>query len=403
MKRVRLSDACPPMPEAFHRRIIEAMDRMEEREMPKRRKLSAALVAALIGALLLASLAYASKSGLLDSLFRGKKPTEVAQELLAQPGLEKEQSDVRLTVDEYLLEENALHMRVTFTSDLDETLLCAVESPRVDGQQTWAGDGLGAFRALRKGEPVQLKLDTTYFDFDLDTAGPVEIAFTGYVLRPLTGLSWSHPGAGTPPDPLTDSFADPYEPDRYELMTDEAAKLYEPGGSMSPVEVYEKLGYTEPVATLPVSITVQPAALQKAGSAALDGQNAFDFDAYTLVVDQLELGPASTNVRLYLYPKMPLTEADLDWDSTNPLIYRSYRLLGPSGEDLLKDATGMSSCGFDYDAEERSDPQRIVFTGSWGPVAAIPDSVTLMPCPHDKLEVPENYIRDEAVTVRLKK
>jgi hypothetical protein len=117
----------------------------------------------------------------------------------------------------------------------------------------------------------------------------------------------------------------------------------------------------------------------------------------------LELGPASTNVRLYLYPKAPLTEADLDWDSTNSLIYRSYRLLGPDGEDLLKDVTGGSSSGFDYEAKERGDPRRIVFIGSWGPVSEIPDSVTLMPCPHDKLEVPENYLRDEAVTVRLKK
>lgn len=402
MKRVRLSDACPPMPEAFHRRIIQAVDRMEEREMPKRRKLSAALIAALIAALLLASLAYAAtKSGLLDSLFRGKKPTEAARELLAQPGLEKEQGGVRLTVDEYLLEENALHMRVTFTSDLDETLLCAVETPRVDGHGVWAG-GLDAFRALRKGEPVQIELDDTRFDFDLDTEKPVEIAFTGYVLRPLTDLSWSHPGAGAPPDPPTDSFADPYEPNRYELMTDEAAELYEPGGTMNPVEVYAKLGYTETVAALPVSITVRPESLKKAGSAALDGQDTFEFGDYTLVVDQLELGAASTNVRLYLYPKTPLTEADLGWDSTNPLIYRSYCLLGPDGEDLLKDVTGGSSCGFDYEADERGDPQRIEYTGSFGPVAAIPDRVTLMPCPHDKLEVPENYIRDEAVTVRLK-
>jgi hypothetical protein len=236
------------MPEAFHHRVVATLDRMEEREMPKRRKLSAALIAALIAALLLASLAYAAtKSGLLDSLFHGKKPTEAAQELLAQPGLEKEQSGVRLTVDEYLLEKNSLHMRVTFASDLDETLLCAVETPRVGGHGVWAG-GLEAFRALRKGEPVQIELDDTRFDFDLNTTEPVEIAFTGYVLRPLTDLSWSHPGAGTPPDQVTDSFASSYEPDRYELMTDEVAKLYEPGGPMSLVEIYEKLGYTKTVA-----------------------------------------------------------------------------------------------------------------------------------------------------------
>ncbi len=148
---------------------------------------------------------------------------------------------------------------------------------------------------------------------------------------------------------------------------------------------------------------MRPEALRKAGSAAASGRDPFALADYTLVVDQLELGPASTNVRLYLYPKAPLTEADLDWDSINPLIYRSYRLLGPDGEDLLKDVTGGSSSGFDYEAEERGDPQRIVFIGSWGPVAAVPDSVTLMPCPYDKLDIPENYLRDEAVTVRLKK
>ena len=51
MKCVRLSDACPPMPEAFHHKIVETVNRMEEKEMPKRRKLSAALIAALVGAL----------------------------------------------------------------------------------------------------------------------------------------------------------------------------------------------------------------------------------------------------------------------------------------------------------------------------------------------------------------
>ncbi len=401
MKR-RLQNACPAMPEAFHRRILSAIDQLGDGKAAERRRFSAALIAALIGVLLLAWLAYAAtRSGLLDSLFHGKKPPEAAQELLAQPDLSVEHGGVRLTVDEYLLEGNSLHMRVTFTSDLDETLLCAVDTPRVGGHGIWAG-GLDAFRALRKGQPVQIDLDETRFDFDLDTAKPVEIAFTGYVLRPLTDLSWSHPGAGAPPDPLTDSFADPYEPDRYELMTDEAAALYEPGGAMSPVDVYEKLGYTETVAALPVSITVQPEALRKAGSAVPDGQTTFEFDAYTLVVDQLALGPASTNVRLYLYPKAPLTGEDLGWDSINPLIYRSYSLLGPDGKDLLKDVTGGSSSGFDYEAEERGDPQRIVFTGSWGPVGDIPDSVTLMPCPHDRLEVPENYLLDEAATVRVK-
>jgi len=398
----KLQNACPAMPEAFHRHILNTIDQLEDRRMAGRRKFSAALIAALVGALLIAGLAYAAtQSGLLDSLFPGKEPTQTARELLAQPGLGAEYGGVRLTVDEYLLEENSLHMRVTFTSDLDETLLCAVEAPRVGGHKIWTG-GLDAFRALRKGEPVQIELDDTRFDFDLDTASPVEIAFTGYVLRPLTDLSWSRPGAGAPSDPAADSFAEPYEPDRYELMSDEAAKLYEPGGTMSPVDVYEKLGYTETVAALPISIAVQPESLQKGGSAKPDGQTTFEFDAYTLAVDQLELGPASTNVRLYLYPKAPLTEEDLGWDSTNPLIYRSYRLLGPDGKDLLKDVTGGSSSGFDYEAEARGDPQRIVYIGSWGPVAAIPDSVTLMPCPHDKLEVPENYLTDEAVTVRVK-
>ncbi len=168
--------------------------------MAGRRKFSAALIAALVGALLIAGLAYAAtQSGLLDSLFPGKEPTQTARKLLAQPGLSAEYGGVRLTVDEYLLEENSLHMRVTFTSDLDETLLCAVEAPRVGGHKIWTG-GLDAFRALRKGEPVQIELDDTRFDFDLDTASPVEIAFTGYVLRPLTDLSWSRPGAGAPSD-----------------------------------------------------------------------------------------------------------------------------------------------------------------------------------------------------------
>ncbi len=191
MKRVKLSNVCPPMPEAFHHRVIKTIDRLEEREMPKRRKLSVALAAALIGMLLLMGLAYAAThSGLLNSLFGNRTPSEAAQALL-QTGERAERNGVTLAVDEYLLDGNMLHLTCTFLSAADEPLVCGLLFPTVNGVTVDGGSfsfgvGMDTLLDLKKGVPVTLDMSAN-LGGGVDTQAPVEIGVTGYACHEAYG------------------------------------------------------------------------------------------------------------------------------------------------------------------------------------------------------------------------
>jgi len=395
MKRVTLSKACPPMPQAFHDRITATLERLEEREMPKR-KVSALLIAALIGALLLAGLAYAAtQSGILRELFGGKAPSEAAQQLLVQPGKSAEQNGVRLTVDEYLLDGNLLHMTCTFTSTSDEPLICGMDWPKVNGVPVAGGTftrgvGMDALVALKKNAPVTVRMSAILRE-DVDASRPVSISLAGYALAPLIDLA---------------HFKEDLSPgmDVYSLWTDEASTLFVKDESQTQAEIYEKLGYASTAAALPLEISVSAETLKAAVHTVVDGKDTFDFPEYTLKVVRADFGAASTMVELHLYPKRPFKEYDEDMNNDDPLIDRAYALLAPDGKELTAALTGGWDGGVMQAGEENGEPLHYCWKGDGNPVDA-PETVTFAPYvwSTDDWGKPHDYLPGEAVTVALKK
>lgn len=388
MNRVRLSVACPPMPEAFHQRIVDTIEELEEKEMLKPKKMSILLIAALIGALLLAGLAYAAtRSGILGDLFGSNAPSEAAQALL-QPGESVEQNGVRLTIDEYLLDGNKLHMTCTFLSNADEPLVCALEFPTVNGAGVAGGSfsrgiGMDLLLDLKKEAPVTLSMSAHLGD-GVHTAEPIEIGIIGYAMEPLVELpAW---GFEIPP---AEGF-----PGVYDIWSDEVIDLLDESRNVA--EAYEKLGYTKTVAELPIKIVVSPESLQAAGHTAVDGQDTFDFPDYMIKIVRADFGAASTMVELHIYPKRPFGAYEED-----PLINRSYTLLGPDGQDLVNGVIGGWEGGIMEDGEENGEPLHFCWTGDWNPIEA-PERVTFMPY-LDLRGGGRAYIEDEAVTVTLTK
>ena len=421
MKRVRLPDACPPMPEAFHDRIMATIEELEEREMPKK-KVSALLIAALIGALLLAGLAYAAtQSGILRELFGNKPPSEAAQALLAQPGERAEQGGVILTVDEYLLDGNTLHMTCTFTTTSDKPLVCGLEFPKVNATQVAGGSftrgiGMDALVELTKSAPVTVRMSAILGE-GVDTSRPVKISLMGYALSPLIDLAPFRDDfsimnvTAVQAATVTQGGADPGEgftPDTqvpvYMLWTDAASELSMKDRLSAPAEVYERLGYTKTVAALPIEITVQPEALKAARHTVVDGKDTFDFPEYTLEVVRADFGAASTMVELHIYPKRPFKEYDEDMNNDDPLIDRVYALLGPDGKELTASLVGGWGGGIMRDGEENGEPVHYCWMGDWGPIDQ-PETITFAPYARstDDWGVPHKYLPDEAVTINLKK
>ena len=421
MKRVTLSKACPPMPQAFHDHITATLERLEEREMPNK-KVSALLIAALIGALLLAGLAYAAtQSGILSDLFGGKAPSEAAQQLLVQPGKSAEQSGVRLTVDEYLLDGNLLHMTCTFTSASDEPLVCGMNWPKVNGATVAGGTfsqgvGMDALVALKKNAPITVRMSAILRE-DVDASRPVSISLTGYALAPLTDLarfrddfsvsdiSTVHAAVVTQ---VMGSSAESLSPDTqnpvYLLWTEEASALFMKDEAQTQAEVYEKLGYARTVATLPLEISVSAETLKAAVHTAVDGKDTFDFPEYTLKVVRADFGAASTMVELHLYPKRPFKEYDEDMNNDDPLIDRAYALLTPDGKELTAALTGGWDGGVMQAGEENGEPLHYCWKGDGNPIDA-PETVTFAPYiwSTDDWGKPHDYLSGEAVTVVLKK
>lgn len=391
MKRVTLSNACPPMPEAFHHHIIRTIDPLEERKLPKGRRLSAVLAAVLIGVLLLMGLAYAAtQSGLLGSLFGNRAPSEAAQALL-QAGERAEHNGVTLAVDEYLLDGNLLHVTCTFLSNVEEPLVCGIAFPTLNGAAVHSGSfslgvGMDTLLDLKKGVPVTLYMSAS-LGGGIDTQAPVEIGVTGYAMKPVADLKALSAGVK-----VTDGTEG-----QYDLWSEEVTNLLD--GSQSIADAYETLGYTKTVAELPVKITVQPEMLKAVKHTAVYGQDTFDFPEYTLKIIRADFGAASTVVEIHMYPKRPFGGSKDDGGSDDPLLNRSFMLLGPNGEDLTKGQIGGGwDSGIMGEGEENGEPEHYCWLGEWGPIEA-PDQVVLMPCDFDS----EEYIEAEAVTVTLVK
>lgn len=390
MKHVKLSNACPPMPEAFHYHIIEIIDRLEEKGVPKRRKLSVVLAVALIGVLLLMGLAYAAtQSGLLSSLFGNRTPSEAAQALL-QTGERAEHNGVTLAVDEYLIDGNMLHMTCTFLSTADGPLVCGLDFPTVNGVTVHSGTfsfgvGMDVLLDLKRDIPVTLYMSVN-LGSSVDTQAPVEVGVTGYAMKPMADLKALSAGVK-----VTDGAEG-----QYDIWSEDVTNMSLLDDTQSIADIYEKLGYTRTVAELPVEIIVQPEMLKAVKHTAVDGQDVFDFPEYTLKVVRADFAAASTVVELHMYSKRPFGGYKENGRSDDPLLNRSFMLLGPNGEDLTAGQIGGWDAGIMADGEENGEPVHYCWLGDWGPIE-VPDQITLMPCDF----YTEEYIESEAVTITL--
>lgn len=131
--RLNLEGAYPPMPESFLERMQDTLKEAES--MKKRRKMTVSLIAAMVAALLLASvgLAQAVDSGILNRLFGGE-PTDEAAGLL-QTGVEVyEQDGITLSVDEILFDGMSVNGQWTVSSGREEDVLVRVHAELASGE-----------------------------------------------------------------------------------------------------------------------------------------------------------------------------------------------------------------------------------------------------------------------------
>lgn len=141
MNRKDWQDAYGEAPEAFHRRLLEALDGLEEEEMRhirKRHKLTTALIAAIIAILALAGGALAARELGIFEYFRydSYKPLPEAEEMVETELGSAENELVKLTVEEAVYDGQGALVQLRFTPKVDAREY-ALQNPCFEGSWGW--------------------------------------------------------------------------------------------------------------------------------------------------------------------------------------------------------------------------------------------------------------------------
>ena len=116
----RLKAAFPPMPVSCDERVERTLREAQAMKMNKQsaRKLSAALVFAIVLTLALAAagVAAAKNMGLLEHIFEDRTPLDGTEKLLMTPGQTVEDDIFAFTLEEYIMDDNRLEMMFSVES-----------------------------------------------------------------------------------------------------------------------------------------------------------------------------------------------------------------------------------------------------------------------------------------------
>ena len=194
----RLDQAVPPMSDGFMKRVDMTLKEIED--MKKHPKITFTLVAAVIAALVLTTVAVAQvvESGLLARLFRNGEPGPEAAELLQTGIAAAEEGGVRLAVDELLFDGRNIICDVTLESTREGAVfamagveVCGDEAGRLESENmrgmsmtTGLNDGylcmLGEKDGVNAPKAFEGQLDINYIDALTEDAA---LEFTVYVFE----------------------------------------------------------------------------------------------------------------------------------------------------------------------------------------------------------------------------
>lgn len=316
--REQLKKAYPAVPDSFDAAMRQTLEHLAARKV--RRGLKPAVAVVLAAVLAVSGLAFAaSKSALLQSLFRDGDPTPQAEHLLTQMDVASERDGVRLSIDEYLLDGADLYVRWTATSLRDEPLMLMVSDLETD-QDAYPidDDNMADWRfahgvLLDAEHPSYSAASRLHFESSAPSEA-FEVALTAAFLRPIARIldeESAQDFSGIPSLMRCDcgDCAILYAASARETQGDGwnvdsgLDGFFDGDWSMDGMlNGMEELGYASEALRLPVRFTVVPDA-EHIVHTTVDGSRTFIFDRYIMVINRADFTAAGVDIRYSIHPR----------------------------------------------------------------------------------------------------
>lgn len=392
---LNLSRAVPPMPESFVRRMDETLKEIES--MKKRKKMTIALVAAMIAVLALTSVAVAQAidSGILDRLFGGREPSQQAAELLQTDLNTVTQDGITLTVDELLFDGRSINYGWSLSSEREGAVFAGLSYEIVGIDQslfnsensrgTTASINIGDNALVMLGEQGSLSAPRSgsfwsQSNFKQLIENEFEIVLTARIytteltpvltdeLYPDAALSseWERNGQIGVCADEENFIACLSEYPAFSAALN-ASPLrntgeYDADGSIwnqININAHEESGLMKKIAELTLTIPVQPAAND---SLTVFGPETFELDGCTLMIEEVAFSPVSVTMDMRIYPK----------EVRDGETFFSYRVIATAGGEYWYLNLG----GDEYTDESGNFYYDINLDGP--PVDEIPEEITFI-------------------------
>lgn len=342
-----LKKAYPETPESFHSAMEDALTKVAHMKKEKRMKLSAVLIAALIGTLILASLAYAAtRSGILYHLFGDRTPSKEAESLLTEVGQSIEKEGVRFTFEDYLIDGDAVMFAYTIESSRSESVFItnlnyAILFPEY-GSDIDTRDYVESMRVLG-GTIGGVSMPSSYSSMEsLWTTTlpekPFELTFIIRASKPLCPMTLYE---------SAESWDDTLEEDMAAFKQAGVIPVYKEGYTPFPkwfvldrsgrgaTELSAEAGYVEPITEFTLTVTIDPAKKDIQPRAYLSEPAVFEFDEYTIVIEKVEITAASKTIQMNVMPRVRYEDSGLSREDYINLFAKEYSALDASGQDIF--------------------------------------------------------------------
>lgn len=422
MSKFVMRDSFPETPGGFHGRVEATLMNLKEVDrMKKRYKLATVLVAALIGALLLAGLAYAAvQSNLLGRLFPNTTPNPQAERLVTPLNLSETKDGVTFTINEYLLDGSDLYVNWTASSEVAEPMIL-LNGPMAAEGTSLMDNGDPASLSLQEGAPLGDELlgqsisrgitstNVGHFYEEIPN-GPFEVTMTALFMTPVAELvkeadmtERTHSPTlmfGERGERWVVDFISDYQPNAtaIEFSADMLGNYLDAhlteGHSMREriacyQAAYEQLGYAQTLAKIELIFTVEPDP-EHIVHTVIDGPDTFEFDEFTIRFTQMDFTAASTHI------EYEVTPAEISGDITEDWLYSEMWFeVYPDGKPLTKPLSQQHDGGSGDNA----------FIGElWGEaLPETPTSVTIIPERHKQSEQDKKtMMEDHKMVIPLK-
>lgn len=343
IERSDLQNLYAPAPPPLYEDVRRALNASEERKenLPVKKKLPVALIAAALLALTCMTALAVGGSRLLERLFPSGNVPETTAALLTTKPYSAAENGVSLAVTETLFDGNTLLIHAELQNGTDETLYAAI---RCDSARRLPASGAPAKAVARSGSGGDILFDYgVFFTRALPgetLAGSVECRYDGDGLQNGDTL---------------EVFLEAVAMRAVAPVSPVAGELYS----------YEDLSGPagEEAACVPLTVSVQTANAPRAAYRA--EPDAFRLPGYALRITNIAFDPASASVAFALIPDDPA-------DIALPLpgeagergrLIRDYAILDEAGTPLIFDMEGWAEDGalyLEYTSSPFSAPPRVL-------------------------------------------